>query len=67
MPTGPMLFVYNKDVPGVIGALGTTLGKHGVNISRMTVGREMEQGREYYPAQYRQYDQQGAVKNGAAA
>ena len=45
LPTGPMLFVYNKDVPGVIGALGTTLGKHEVNISRMTVGREMEHGR----------------------
>ena len=43
--SGPMLFVYNKDVPGVIGALGTTLGEHGVNISRMTVGREKEQGR----------------------
>ncbi len=40
LPAGPMLLVYNKDVPGVIGALGTTLGKHGVNISRMTVGRE---------------------------
>jgi D-3-phosphoglycerate dehydrogenase len=34
------LLVYNKDVPGVIGALGTTLGKAGVNIARMTVGRE---------------------------
>jgi D-3-phosphoglycerate dehydrogenase len=45
LPSGPMLFVYNKDVPGVIGALGTTLGEHGVNISRMTVGREKEQGR----------------------
>jgi D-3-phosphoglycerate dehydrogenase len=45
LPTGPMLFVYNKDVPGVIGALGTTLGKHDVNISRMTVGREKEHGR----------------------
>ena len=45
LPTGPMLFVYNKDVPGVIGALGTTLGKHEVNISRMTVGREAEHGR----------------------
>jgi D-3-phosphoglycerate dehydrogenase len=44
LPTGPMLYVYNKDVPGVIGALGSTLGEHGVNISRMTVGREMEQG-----------------------
>ena len=35
-----MLLVYNNDVPGVIGDLGTTLGKAGVNISRMTVGRE---------------------------
>jgi D-3-phosphoglycerate dehydrogenase len=40
LPAGPMLLVYNKDVPGVIGALGTTLGKAGVNIARMTVGRE---------------------------
>ncbi len=40
LPAGPMLLVYNNDVPGVIGALGTTIGKAGVNISRMTVGRE---------------------------
>jgi D-3-phosphoglycerate dehydrogenase len=40
LPAGPMLLVYNKDVPGVIGELGTTLGQAGVNISRMTVGRE---------------------------
>lgn len=40
--SGPMLLVYNNDVPGVIGALGTTLGNAGVNISRMTVGREEE-------------------------
>lgn len=42
LPTGPMLLVFNKDVPGVIGALGTALGQAGVNISRMTVGREEE-------------------------
>jgi len=40
LPAGSMLLVYNKNVPGVIGALGTTLGAGGVNISRMTVGRE---------------------------
>jgi len=40
LPAGPMLLVYNKDVPGVIGALGTVLGANGANISRMTVGRE---------------------------
>lgn len=42
LDTAKGLLVYNKDVPGVIGALGTTLGDAGVNISRMTVGREEE-------------------------
>ncbi|MGX9728671.1 MAG: phosphoglycerate dehydrogenase [Candidatus Electronema sp. VV] len=40
LPAGPMLLAYNKDIPGVIGALGTTIGADGVNIARMTVGRE---------------------------
>jgi len=40
LPAGSLLLVYNKDVPGVIGAVGTTLGNAGVNISRMTVGQE---------------------------
>lgn len=45
LPQGPMLFVHNNDVPGVIGKLATTLGEAGINISRMTVGREQESGR----------------------
>lgn len=45
LPVGPMLFVYNKNVPGVIGSLGTTIGAGGVNISRMTVGNEADHGR----------------------
>lgn len=45
LPAGPMLFVFNRDKPGVIGSLGVTLGENGVNISRMTVGREAEFGR----------------------
>jgi D-3-phosphoglycerate dehydrogenase len=40
LPAGPMLLVHNKDIPGVIGALGTTLGTGGVNISSMVVGQE---------------------------
>jgi D-3-phosphoglycerate dehydrogenase len=40
LPAGPMLLVVNRNVPGVIGALGTMLGQYGVNISRMTVGQE---------------------------
>ncbi len=42
LPAGPMLLVFNNDVPGVIGALGTELGRHNVNINSMTVGREIE-------------------------
>ena len=45
LPKGPMLLVYNNDVPGVIGELGTTIGGFGINVSRMTVGREEEAGR----------------------
>lgn len=44
LPSGPMLYVHNKDVPGVIGALGTTIGTFGVNIRNMTVGAEESQG-----------------------
>ncbi|MFV0386564.1 phosphoglycerate dehydrogenase [Paracoccus sp. (in: a-proteobacteria)] len=34
-----MLYTRNKDVPGVIGALGGTLGDMGVNIANFTLGR----------------------------
>lgn len=40
LPAGAMLLVYNTNVPGVIGALGSTLGQGGINISRMTVGHK---------------------------
>ncbi|MDO5621267.1 MAG: NAD(P)-dependent oxidoreductase, partial [Paracoccus sp. (in: a-proteobacteria)] len=34
-----MLYTRNKDVPGVIGALGGILGEQGVNIANFTLGR----------------------------
>jgi D-3-phosphoglycerate dehydrogenase len=34
-----MLYTTNKDVPGIIGTLGGTLGAHGVNIANFTLGR----------------------------
>ena len=34
-----MLYTTNNDVPGIIGALGKTLGDHGVNIANFTLGR----------------------------
>jgi D-3-phosphoglycerate dehydrogenase len=34
------LFIFmHDDVPGIIGAVGTTFGKHNVNIAQMAVGR----------------------------
>ncbi len=37
---GLMLVYRHRDVPGLIGYIGTTLGKHGVNIANMALGRE---------------------------
>ncbi|MGB0681811.1 MAG: phosphoglycerate dehydrogenase [Magnetovibrionaceae bacterium] len=39
-----MLFVTNKDEPGLIGALGTTLAEAGVNIATLNLGRSAEGG-----------------------
>jgi len=41
---GVMLIFKHKDVPGIIGNVGTVFGKHGVNIAQMTVGREAPGG-----------------------
>jgi len=39
MPSGYMLVINNIDKPGIIGKVGTFLGKHGINIAAMDVGR----------------------------
>ena len=44
IPEGTMLFIYNNDRPGVIGNIGTTLGKNNINIARMHFGRESAGG-----------------------
>jgi D-3-phosphoglycerate dehydrogenase len=36
---GTVLYLRNHDEPGVIGHVGTTLGKHGVNIATFALGR----------------------------
>jgi D-3-phosphoglycerate dehydrogenase len=36
---GTMLIVANDDQPGVIGEVGTVLGRHGVNIANFALGR----------------------------
>jgi D-3-phosphoglycerate dehydrogenase len=39
-PEGFILMLHNRDVPGVVGAVGTLLGKAKVNIARLELGRE---------------------------
>jgi len=43
-PEGNMLFIYNNDRPGVIGNIGSFLGKCNINIARMHFGREKAGG-----------------------
>ena len=44
VPHGYMLVAKNRDVPGVIGQLGMTLGSASVNISRFYLGRQKKGG-----------------------
>ena len=39
-----MLYTTNNDVPGIIGVLGSTMGKNEVNIANFTLGRAAEGG-----------------------
>jgi D-3-phosphoglycerate dehydrogenase len=40
VPKGHMALIQNIDKPGSIGQIGTTLGRHKINIGRMQVGQE---------------------------
>ncbi|MCX5706765.1 MAG: phosphoglycerate dehydrogenase [Candidatus Omnitrophica bacterium] len=44
-PLGEMIYIENWDRPGLIGNLGTLLGKHGINIAAMTFGRDTPGGK----------------------
>ncbi len=39
VPEGNILILHNRDVPGVVGRLGTYLAQHNVNIAGLTLGR----------------------------
>jgi len=44
IPRGYMLVIHNRDVPGVIGRVGTILGERGINISAFHLGRRERGG-----------------------
>jgi D-3-phosphoglycerate dehydrogenase len=37
--SGTLLIICNDDQPGVIGEVGTLLGRHGINIANFALGR----------------------------
>lgn len=36
---GRMIVIHNRDLPGIVGSVGTALGDHGINIADMSWGR----------------------------
>ncbi|MCP9824326.1 ACT domain-containing protein, partial [Synechococcus sp. EJ6-Ellesmere] len=44
MPTRHMLITRHRDMPGIIGNIGSLLGEHNVNIASMQVGRRIVRG-----------------------
>ncbi|MCD6093993.1 MAG: phosphoglycerate dehydrogenase [Candidatus Omnitrophica bacterium] len=44
VPQGYILVVSNEDKPGMMGAIGTILGKNKINIASMTLGRRKQGG-----------------------
>jgi len=45
IPQGHLLVFWNYDRPGLVGSIGTTLGKHAINIGQLAFGREAAGGR----------------------
>ncbi|MCM8776440.1 MAG: phosphoglycerate dehydrogenase [Candidatus Omnitrophica bacterium] len=46
-PTGYVLFIHNEDQPGVVGTIGSILGKNKINIAEMSLGR-VRKGKKMY-------------------
>jgi len=45
VPSGVVLLLNNKDRPGIVGYLGTLMGRHNVNIASMSLSRDTAGGR----------------------
>ena len=45
VPEGHIIMLHNRDVPGVVGRVGTLLGERGINIAGIELGRERVGGK----------------------
>jgi len=44
-----LIYMRNRDVPGVIGKVGTILGEHNINIADFSLGRRVGNGKPDAP------------------
>jgi D-3-phosphoglycerate dehydrogenase len=44
VPSGVVLLLMNKDRPGIVGYLGTLMGRHNINIASMSLSRDTAGG-----------------------
>jgi D-3-phosphoglycerate dehydrogenase len=44
VPEGVLFFMTNKDRPGIVGYLGTLMGRHNINIASMSLSRDIAGG-----------------------
>ena len=42
IPEGCLLVISNEDVPGIVGKVGTIIGKAGINIAGINLGRDLK-------------------------
>jgi len=61
-PSGSLVIIFNDDKPGVIGAVGTACGKHGINISTMGVGQKADENRALLAVSLDKQPDEAAVK-----
>ncbi len=47
VPFGHLIAIHNRDVPGVVGRVGTLLGDSAVNIGRIHLSRDREHGEAF--------------------
>lgn len=47
VPQGQLIAIHNKDVPGVVGKVGTVFGEAGVNIGRIHLSRDQKSGEAF--------------------
>jgi len=47
VPSGVVFMLNNKDRPGMVGHLGTLLGRHNVNIASMSLSRDVAGGQAF--------------------